>query len=130
MGVYALLSHEQALSMICNSSLHYGQGERGQPTDLGQRTWKGTEKFSPGGTRHQSKPHIMLHIPFSNKQHVNGMDLFYWPLLRKQSIPKKLKGSCKKTRQGSTTAFRFVKLVLTSRKPSCEGWTDLNFVLC
>lgn len=83
MGVHALLSPEQALSMICNCS----QGERGQPTDLGQRTWKGNEKSS-GCTGHQSKPCFMLHIPLSNKQHVNGMGLFNWPLLRKQSIPK------------------------------------------
>lgn len=98
--------------------------------DVGQRTWKGTEKFSSGCTGHKSKPHIMLHIPFSNKQHVNGMDLFYWSLLRKQSIPKKLRGSCKKSRQGLASAFRFVKLILSSKKPSCEGCTDFNFALC
>lgn len=86
--------------------------------DLGQRTWKGTEKFSSGCTGHQSKSHIMLHIPFSNKQHVNGMDLFYCPLLRKQSIPKSCKAPVKK-RQGLATEFRFVKLILSSKKPSC-----------
>lgn len=127
MGVHALLSHEQALSTIPSSSLHCSQGERGQPMDLGQRTWKGTEKSS-GCTGHQSKPYIMLHIPVSNKQHVNGMGLCYWPLLR-ISIPKGCVAPVKNT-LGLATAFRFVKLILSSRKPSREGCTDFNFTLC
>lgn len=127
MGVHTLLSHEQVLSMIRNSSLHCSQGERGQPMDLGQRTWKGTEKSS-GCTGHQSKPYTMLHIPFSNKQHVNGMGLFYWSLLRKQRIPKGCVAPVK-NRQCSATAFKFVKLILSSKKSSCEGCTDLNFAL-
>lgn len=85
MGVHGLLSHEKPLNMICNSSLQCSQGERGQPMDLGQRIWKGTEKSS-GCTGHLSKPCIMLHVPLF--QQVNGTGLFYWPLLRKQSIPK------------------------------------------